>query len=145
VGLVVFTSFSHFALLLRSWTRLVAGLGAARDGESVAISPFDVDVLLVDAWKFAMEGVFILRLADVELWLERAQRLHFREATAGEVGVVVHQPEDWWELVVEVAWEERHLGCCGVEFACWLSVLSDVKDSWDLSSKCWSKHIMFLI
>jgi len=106
---LVLPSLGYPALLL-GWTGLVDRFGATGDGEGVAIGPFDVDIFLLNARELTVQRVSFLRLADIELWLECAQRLHLAwKAGAGEVGVVVHQPENGRELALEVAWEERHL------------------------------------
>jgi len=95
-----------YPALLFGWTGLVAGFGATRDREGVAIGPFDIDVLLLNTRELAVKCVSFLRLADIELRLECAQRLHLAgEATAGEVGIVIHQTENRRELAVEATWE----------------------------------------
>jgi hypothetical protein len=142
VGFVflLFVSLGDLALVIR-WTGLVAGFGVTGDGEGVAVGPFDVYVLLLDARELTMERISILCLADIEFRLEGAQLLHLAwEAAAGEVGIIVHQPKDRRDFAVEVAWEERHLGWCGVESVCSIGALGDAEGFWDLSSKCWSKH-----
>jgi hypothetical protein len=70
---VVFDSASCFLgsvnCSMRS-TRLVGALDVALDREGLGVDELDLDVLLFDAWKFAVEFVNIGQLADVEFGVE---------------------------------------------------------------------------
>jgi len=49
---------------------LEALFGLAGDGQGVVVSPFDVDIRLLNSWEFAMEFVGLLGLLDVKPWCE---------------------------------------------------------------------------
>lgn len=108
--LVLVLALALFALNETPWW--LAGLGtvldAAADCEGVAVGPFDVDILLVDARQLAVELVGFLRLADIELWLECADcSLDLWDYSASNPVIVVEQTEERRELL-EAAWEQRH-------------------------------------
>jgi hypothetical protein len=51
----------------------VLALNTTLNCESIGIGEFDFDVLLVDAWKLAVEFISILDLFDIKLWRECPQ------------------------------------------------------------------------
>jgi hypothetical protein len=99
-------------------------LGATADREGGSVGELDVDVLLGDAWEFAVQLVRILVLLHVEARLETADSLRegwaASEAAVDKASIVVHQaeqavlaPECRGEVVVDEAWEECHFAWCG--------------------------------
>lgn len=70
-----------------SWwsAAFVVTFGAAVDSEGLGVGKFDVDVLLFDAWEFAVELVVCLVLLEVEFRLECGEGA----ATSSSSGVVV--------------------------------------------------------
>ncbi len=72
----------------------------------MGVGEFDVDVFLVDAGQFALELVGFFVLADVEFGVEGADG--GGDAAAAALGVVIEETEEWSDVVVWEAWEERH-------------------------------------
>jgi len=119
----------------RALAALVVVLGAAADGEGVAIGPFDVDVLLFDTRELTMEFVGVLELLDIELRTEGAQLTHAGvEGRAGSAVIVVQETEERREFVE--AWEHRH--CADIRVRC---CLRDVVGLLWQSSNCWSQCV----
>ena len=100
-------------------------LSATADGERVGVGEFDVDILLGNAWEFAVQFVGVLVLLHVEARLETADALGegwaVGEAAVNQAGIVVHQaeqavlaPESRSEvgIVGDEAWEEGHFAWC---------------------------------
>ena len=108
----------------------------AGDLEGVVIGPLDVDVLLVNAGKFTVELIGLLRLLDVKLGCEGADTLELAvDVTEGLAVVLVEQAENRGELLSE-AWEERHRCWCSCEGSgsCWFG--NTVELSWNLADRC---------
>jgi len=100
----------------RSGNRGVSAFAAAFDGESRGIGEFDLDILLLDPWKFAMEFIDIASLLHVEFG---GERLHDRSMMLGliVIGTIVvvevvqqtkERMERGWVAVVrnKRSWEE---------------------------------------
>lgn len=106
--------------------RAVVTLGAALDGESVGVSEFDMDVLLVDAGEFAVKLVAVLYLLDIKAGSECLEEGSVAMAartlglTIDLLSVLVKLIEEAEEGVErgggsvgnESSWEERHVACC---------------------------------
>jgi len=91
------------------WFGLAGPIGMAAYRESLAIIPLDVDIIAGDTREVSMELIGVLRFADVEPWLERADALRrSREAMACRSdSVVVEHPEKRGELLERS--EEGHV------------------------------------
>lgn len=89
---------------------VVFALGAALDHEGLGVGEFNVDVLLGDTGKFAIEVVGIGGFADVEA---RRKGAHGGLAARGAVDViVVQEAEERTEVAAgRDGAEERHFGC----------------------------------
>ena len=72
----------------------------ALDDQSGGITPFDVDVFLVDAGEFTLKLIRFLELLDVEVWFERPGCAGLASRSAL---IVVDEAEDGREFL-----EERH-------------------------------------
>jgi len=94
----------------------VFALSTTLDCESIGVGEFDLNVLLVDAGKLAMEFITILDLSEIKLWGEGLQM----SASGGAVniaGVLVELIEHTeerverggWVVGDEGSWEKRHL------------------------------------
>jgi hypothetical protein len=94
----------------------VFALSTALDRKSIGVGEFDLDVLLVDAGKLAMEFVSVLDLSEIKLWGEGFQM----SASGGAVniaGVLVELIEHTeerverggWVIGDKASWEKRHL------------------------------------
>lgn len=106
---------------------LVAALDVAGDDDGLRVGELNVDILAIDAWQLAVQLVRVLRLADVELWVEGAGADTPTLAAVGVRGTldfaaivveVVEETEERgeaWVSAIEGTREERHFGwcCCG--------------------------------
>ena len=107
-------------------TRGVAVLGAAFDGQGVAVGELDVDVLLLNAGKFAVKLESGLRLNQVPFGGECLQvgacGVFTTTNPAVSIKVVQHSEEGLERVysrvgIDESAWKVRHLAC----LFCWCS------------------------
>lgn len=89
VSLVVRRLFNGGFELFWLGAFFAVGFGSAAYGQGVGIRPFDVDVLLLQAWKFAVEFVAVFVLLDVELWPEEGGVRQIGQGAAGSFVVVV--------------------------------------------------------
>jgi len=111
-------------------------MGLTLDGQGLWVGELDVDVLLLDARKLAMQLIGILVLRNVEFWLERAKATgegRWTKATGASggadrmVGVFVEESEHGSELALDESWEVGHLACwCGSGWSCF----ADSVDLW---------------
>lgn len=74
----------------------------------MGVGEFDVDVLLIEAGQLALKLVGFFVLADVEFGVEGSNG---GGESAAALGVVVEQTEEWSDVVVWEALEERHVVC----------------------------------
>jgi len=110
-------TMSRSTLDKASWwsTRGVTALGAALDGQGVGVGEFDLDILLLDSGKFAVEFVRILEFLDVELWGKSLQGGATILLTLAAVLIeVVKHTKEWLKGVSRIgseegSREERHL------------------------------------
>lgn len=108
------------------WSALsIAAIDAALDGEGMRVGELDLDILLIDARKLAVEFVRILNLLDVEFGVEGLEvGVGGTVYGAGDLVELVEEAEDGGEGGLRVvdesaAGEERHLACGVVEgFRC---------------------------
>lgn len=93
-------------------------LGAAFDGESLAVGELDVDVLLFDTRQLRVDFVALWQLLHINLGrkgLEGSGDGVIATAVLNVSRIVICQPEErleGGELVLECSWEERHFACC---------------------------------
>jgi hypothetical protein len=98
----------------------IAALGVAFDGQSVGVRELDVNILLLNAGKFAVEFIGILDFLDIELGSEGLQVTTDGAVTLATVLIeVIQHAEEGMEGGCGVggderSWEERHLAFrCG--------------------------------
>lgn len=95
---------------MRALPFLTGVLMAPRDGQSVVICPFDVDIFLLHTGKFSIQLVTCLRLLDVELGRKGAHTVELTINVFESLPVVlVEEAKNGSELLRESG-EERH--CC---------------------------------
>lgn len=107
-------SWSSLAFDETGWwgARCVAALAATLDGQGVGVGELDLNILLLNAWEFAMKFVAVLGLLDIKL---RSEGLELSAGTFTLAAVlieVVEKAEERSEGGVgignEGSWEERH-------------------------------------
>lgn len=99
----------------------VSAFGAATDDQGLGVGEFDFDILLLDAWKFAVKFVSLRKLLDIKLGREAlhdvAAAAMMTTLVSGGVSISVKVVEETEERVEgrvagnEGSWEERHLAC----------------------------------
>jgi len=80
-------------------TRGVAAFGTAFDGQCVGVGEFDLDILLLDTGKLAVEFVGVLNFLDVELGSEGLEGGGNVTVTLTVFVKVVEQSKEWLEGV----------------------------------------------
>lgn len=101
----------------RGGARRVGALDAAADDHGLGVGELDVDIILVHSRELAVELVVILRLSDVELWLEGGPEVAAvfspRHLVTTLVGVeVLEEAEEGGETLVALSGSWKEDGHC---------------------------------
>jgi len=108
----------------RRGTGGIRTLGTALDGQCLGISELDLNILLLNAWKFSMKFVGVSNLLNIELGAEglqmRAVMTILSNVATSVLIEVIEKSEEGGEGSVGVVrhkWtrEERHVAC----WCCW--------------------------